>query len=604
MTQKKQKLELTWIGKDKRPKLEPRILLEDPTKSYHAKHKVSDADQFDNKLIFGDNLLALKALEQEYTGKVKCIYIDPPYNTGNAFEHYDDGLENSIWLGLMQARLEILERLLTNDGFIAVQIDDKQYARLYLIMCEIFGERNLKTICIKMSEPTGVKMASINKNGSIAKLKEYVILAGKSGIKGLTVEKIPKGSWDYEYKTACVGLSKDELQFIKQVLDNEERTESEIVEVETLAQRLSFLPAKDLCINEGNQKLTEEWLFRNAWRIVQFATLTGGAKDLAVDKKLSYDFIPPAFVVTTKQSKAYLVKGDFNHETRLPRCKMLFADMYLEVHPGDFWSDIKTTGLDNEGGIDFKNGKKPEKLVNRIISMTTKPNDIVLDSFGGSGTTGAVAHKMGRRWIMVELGEHCHTHIIPRLQKVIDGTDQGGISKAVNWQGGGGFRYYKVAPSLLEKDRWGQWIINREYNAAMLAEALCKLEGFTYAPSDTEFWNHGYSTENDRIYVTTQSLTLEQLQAISEEVGNQRTLLICCSAFRAKPDQFANLTLKKIPKMVLNKCEWAHDDYSLNVKNLPMQAPDLEVSQTAQKSAKTAQKQPGLVGLFDEEDAE
>ena len=215
---KKTKLELTWIGKDKRPKLESRILLEDSSKSYHASKKVTDSDIYDNKLIFGDNLLALKALEHEYSGAIKCIYIDPPYNTGNAFEHYDDGLENSIWLGLMQARLEILNRLLVDNGFIAVQIDDKQYARLYLIMCEIFGEKNLKTICVKMSEPTGVKMASINKIGGLAKLKEYIILAGKSGIKGLTVERIPKVSWDFEYKTVCIGLNVEELEFIKGVL--------------------------------------------------------------------------------------------------------------------------------------------------------------------------------------------------------------------------------------------------------------------------------------------------------------------------------------------------------------------------------------------------
>ena len=196
---------------------------------------------------------------------------------------------------------------------------------------------------------------------------------------------------------------------------------------------------------------------------------------------------------------------------------------------------------------------------------------MVLDSFAGSGTTGAVAQKMGRRWIMVELGEHCHTHIIPRLQKVIDGEDQGGISKAVNWQGGGGFRYYRVAPSLLEQDAWGRWVVNKDYNPEMLTQAICKLEGFTYAPSDTVFWQQGFSTETDFIYVTTQTLSLEQLQVLSDDVGQDRTLLVCCSAFRCKADRFANLTLKKIPKMVLNRCEWAHDDYSLNVENLPMQ---------------------------------
>ena len=215
---------------------------------------------------------------------------------------------------------------------------------------------------------------------------------------------------------------------------------------------------------------------------------------------------------------------------------------------------------------------KPEGLLQRIIHIATNPGDLVLDSFAGSGTTGAVAHKMGRRWIMVELGEHCHTHIIPRLKKVIDGEDQGGISQAVNWKGGGGFRYYRLAPSLLQQDRWGQWVINKDYNAEMLAAAICKLEGFTYAPSDAHYWQHGKSTENDFIYVTTQSLTPEQLQALSDEVGEGRTLLVCCSAFRGDANRYPNLTVKKIPKMVLSRCEWGHDDYSLNVENLP-QAP-------------------------------
>lgn len=596
----KTKLELTWIGKDKRPRLEPRILLEDPAKSYHAKSKVSENDIFDNKLIFGDNLLALKALEREYSGKVKCVFIDPPYNTGNAFEHYDDGLENSIWLGLMQARLEILNGLLKKDGFIAVQIDDKQYARLYLIMAEIFGEDNLKTICVKMSEPTGVKMASINKIGGIAKLKEYIILAGKNGIRGLTLEKIPKEAWDSEYKTVCIGLTKDELQFIKDTLDKEERTELEIKNIDKLASKLSFISAREACVNEGNSKLTDDWSFQNSWRIVQFATLTGGAKDLAVEKKLSFEpDIPSAFVVITSQSKAYLIKGDFNHETRLPRCKMLFADKYLEVHPGDFWSDIKTTGLDNEGGVDFKNGKKPEKLIHRILGMTTKPGDLVLDSFAGSGTTGAVAQKMGRHWIMVELGEHCHTHIIPRLQKVISGEDQGGVTESTGWQGGGGFRYYKLAPSLMKKDQWDNWVINPEYNQEMLAEAMCKLEGYVYRPSETEYWNHGKGSEADFIYVTTQTLTEQQLQTISEEVGEARTLLIIASAWRSKNiDRFSNLTLKKIPNSIIKACEWGHDDYSLNVQNLPMSEPDIEDMKIVKKSKNIKEKDQLTGDLF------
>ncbi|EOW9258202.1 site-specific DNA-methyltransferase, partial [Vibrio cholerae] len=160
---------------------------------------------------------------------------------------------------------------------------------------------------------------------------------------------------------------------------------------------------------------------------------------------------------------------------------------------------------------------------------------------------------------MVELGEHCDTHIVPRLKKVIDGKDQGGISKAVNWQGGGGFRYLRLAPSLLQKDEWGNWIINKEYNAEMLSAAMCKHMGFTYAPSETQFWNHGYSTETDFIYVTTGSLAYDQLKRISEDVGEDRTLLICCKAFMSEGADFPNLTIKKIPQSILNKCEWDND---------------------------------------------
>jgi adenine-specific DNA-methyltransferase len=237
-------------------------------------------------------------------------------------------------------------------------------------------------------------------------------------------------------------------------------------------------------------------------------------------------------------------------------------------------------------GADISFGTpKPERLIKRILEIASSSGDIVLDSFAGSGTTGAVAHKMGRRWIMVELGEHCHTHIIPRMKKVIDGEDQGGITKAVNWKGGGGFRYYRLAPSLLEKDKWGNWVINKQYNAAMLAEAICKLEGFVYEPSDSIYWQHGHSTERDYIYVTTQNLSHDQLQALNDEVGSSRSLLVLCSAFRGKSDRFPNLTIKKIPNAVLKRCEWGHDDYSLRVENLPKAPP-----------------KPGQMDLFGEEE--
>jgi len=212
---------------------------------------------------------------------------------------------------------------------------------------------------------------------------------------------------------------------------------------------------------------------------------------------------------------------------------------------------------------------KPEGLIERVLRVATNEGDLVLDSFAGSGTTGAVAQKMGRPWIMVEVHEHCHTHIIPRLRKVVDGRDLGGITEAVKWTGGGGFRYYRLAPSLMEQDRWGNWVVSREYNAAMLAEAVAKLEGFRYAPNSERWWQHGQSTEQDFIYVTTQTLTKAQLDQLSEEVGPERSLLVCCGAFKGKASQYPNLTLKKIPQAVLAKCEWGRDDYSLEVRELP-----------------------------------
>lgn len=246
---------------------------------------------------------------------------------------------------------------------------------------------------------------------------------------------------------------------------------------------------------------------------------------------------------------------------------------------------------------------KPEGLIRYLLETCTQGGDWVLDSFAGSGTTGAVAHKMGRRWIMVEMGEHCHTHIIPRLQKVINGEDKGGITEAVGWKGGGGFRYYRIAPSLLEKDRFGNWIISKQYNPAMLAEALCKLEGFTYAPSETVYWQHGHSTENDFIYVTTQILTREQLQKLSYEVGENRSLLVLCSAFRAKNlEEYPNLTVKKIPKAVMSQCEWGRDDYSLAIQNLPMKPEEKiieEKSSGSDKKGRSKTERREQVSLFE-----
>jgi adenine-specific DNA-methyltransferase len=524
---KRQKLELTWIGKENRPRLEPRILLEDPEKSYHAQHRVAQNDVFDNRLIFGDNLLALKALEQEFAGKIKCVYIDPPYNTGNAFEQYDDSLEHSFWLSLIHPRLELIRRLLSPDGTLWISIDADESHYLKVLVDELFGRTNFvdEVIWQRAYSPINLKKTLSRNHDAIlvyAKDAQSLVLNKLPRSEGATARYLnpdndPRGAW------TSGDLSVGPI------------VEEKVYEITTPSGR-KVTPPAGYC-----------------WRLTK-----ARFEEFVDDNRIWFG-----------------EAGD-----NVPRVKRFLAEVKEGVTPMTLW--LRDEVGDNQeakrevkafNDDDVFITPKPERLIHRVLTLATNAGDLVLDSFAGSGTTGAVAHKMGRRWIMIELGEHCHTHIIPRLKKVIDGEDPGGITKAVDWKGGGGFRYYRLAPSLLEKDKWGNWVISKQYNPAMLAEALCKLEGFVYAPSDTIYWQHGHSTERDFVYVTTQNLSPDQLQQLSDEVGSDRSLLVLCTAFRGKAERWPNLTVKKIPRAVLSRCEWGHDDYSLSVENLPKAPP-------------------------------
>ena len=542
---KKQKLELTWIGKEIRPKLEPRILLEDAEKSYHAVHRVSENDIFDNRLIFGDNLLALKALEQEFTGKVKCIFIDPPYNTGSAFEHYDDGVEHSIWLSLMRDRLEIISNLLSEDGSLWITIDDNEAHYLKVIGDEIFGRKNYLTSVV------WEKDKGRRSDTAISVSHDYILIY---------VKDLPRWS----NTRNLLERSEDQLKRYRNP-DNDPR---------------------------GDWLQGDNGTAKSASKGSRFPITLPSGRVVTPPPGRGWSFSQETLETAISENRVYFG----NNGDGMPIIKRYLKDVQKGVVPRTWWT-ADDVGHNQEAKRDHLNKllnhvepfptPKPERLLQRIIHIATNPGDLVLDSFAGSGTTGAVAHKMGRRWIMIELGEHCHTHIIPRLKKVIDGEDQGGISKAVNWKGGGGFRYYHLAPSLLEEDKWGRLVINKQYTPAMLAEALCKIEGFTYAPSDTFYWQHGYSTERDFIYVTTQNLSQEQLSKLADEVGQERTLLVLCSAFRSKVDIFPNLTIKKIPQQILSRCEWGHDDYSLKPENMPKAHPTSEqplLQKTQEKS--------------------
>ncbi len=523
------RLELTWIGKNDRPRLEPRILIEDAEKSCHAATK-REGDTFENMLIRGDNLLALKALEADYAGKVKCVFIDPPYNTGSAFEHYDDGIEHSLWLSLMRDRLDLIRRLLAEDGSLWITIDDNEAHYLKVLADEIFGRNNFLSTVIWQklhARNNSAQYFSTDHDFILVYAKNKsrwsrnkVSRTAESDAEFWNPDNDPRGDWRRSDLTAAKPYSDGKFEVVG--------------------------PHGDVFSPRGNR-----------WWGISRDTF----EQLVADKRIWWG--------TTGRTFPF---------------RKRFRSELGDLVPTTFWShedvgnnrEAKQESASIFGRDAIFSTPKPERLLERIIHISTNPGDLVLDSFAGSGTTGAVAHKMGRRWIMIELGDHAVTHIVPRLKKVIDGEDKDGVTEATNWQGGGGFRFYHLAPSLLEKDKWGNWVIAKTYNAAMLAEAMCRHMGFAYEPSQdvAEYWKHGNSSERDFIFITTASLTHDQLKAIAHDVGPHRTLLICCKAFNARLDDFENLTVNKIPHAILNRCEWGRDDYSLEIANLPSREPD------------------------------
>ena len=513
MAKQLQKLELTWIGKGEEPQLEPRILIEDPTKSFGD-------PKSQNMLIHGDNLLALKALEQEFSGKVKCIYIDPPYNTGNAFEHYDDGIEHSLWLNLLSQRLNILYKLLSKDGVLFVNIDEVEHAYLKVILDEIFGRVNyLGDLIWKKRKGGG------NDSRFFAIDHDYILVFAKDGSK------------ETHRKKWRVSQSTEYLKRYKEVDENGER-----YYWDTLAR-------------DGLQNPI----------IIKMDCPDGSS-----------------ITINSQKSEETIKKGLINGDIRLTKVKKGGWNLHHRVYMPEgqvlrsILDDIgtnKTSGDESE--LLFGKGNtfdypKPEGLIQKILELVTNEGDIVLDSFLGSGTTAAVAHKMNRKWIGIELGEHASTHCLPRLKQVVLCTDKGGITETASWKGGGGFKFYTLAPSLVQKDKYGTEIINPEYNPNMLAAAMAKQEGFRYQPDENNYWKQGISSEKDFIFTTTQFVTFAMLDKLAEELTPNESLLVCCKSFaKGCKSRHSNITIKKIPQMLLGRCEYGRDDYSFNIVNLP-----------------------------------
>lgn len=549
------KLELTWIGKDdERPAIEPRILIEDPTLDYGEVETgtlPNGKPWPGNMLIHGDNLLALRALEENFTGAVKCIYIDPPYNTGAAFKHYDDNIEHSIWLSLMRERLDILYRLLAIDGSLWISLDDDEQAYCKVLCDEVFGRNNFVANVIwqkKHTRANDAKWFSDNHDFILVYAKSKsnwrpnLLPRPKDSVDGYTnPDNDPRGVWA---SNPC---------HVKTP------SESCIYPITIPSGRVVNPPAGRswMCSKERFQELVD-------------------------DNRIYFG-----------------AKGD-----NAPRFKKFLTEVKNGFVPLTIWVR-EEVGDNQEAKAEAKtlnplsvfDTPKPERLIERVLTLGSNPGDLVLDSFLGSGTTAAVAHKMGRRWIGVELGDHAYTHCAVRMGKVIDG-EQGGISKAQNWHGGGGFKFYELAPSLLNKDKYGNLVINKAYNADMLAAAMAKQEGFTYQPSTDQYWKQGYSSEHDYIFTTTQFLTAEALQHLHEQMAEDESLLICCTRFQPEcNNRYSNITLKKIPKMLLGRCEFGRDDYSLNIVPLPEMPEDETDDITDPEEAPTYDHEPNLFDI-------
>ena len=375
------------------------IFVEDENRKITA-----NEDEPYNFLLEGDNLHSLKLLEKTHKGKIDVIYIDPPYNTGSDDENFkyndcrvekNDSYRHSKWLSFMEKRISIAKELLSDNGVIFISIDDNEVAQLKLLCDYIFGEVNfINTISVKMSEPTGVKMTHVGKR--LPKLKEYLLFYKKTLSYEVELEelKIPKSSWDSEYKILVEGVTREELDILKSIIQKENPTTDDIVVGDAIANKMKFSSINKLLSGIKTKEARNKILIQNSYRILRDVATSGGAKTLADAKKKNVQ--GEAFLILTPKKKMYLMKSVYNDFSSQPRCKLLFADQYLEYGIGDFWSDIKTTGLGDEGNIEFLNGKKPISLLKRVVQLYKKKEITILDFFAGSGTTGHAVMQLNK----------------------------------------------------------------------------------------------------------------------------------------------------------------------------------------------------------------
>ena len=544
----KTKLELTWIGKEHRPRVEPRILLAEPDLS-HVSTGLA-INRADHVVVEGDNLLAIKALEATYVGKIGCIYIDPPYNTGSVFESYPDNLENSLWLSHTRDRLEVLWSLLKPNGTLLISINDDQAHYLKVLCDELFGRSAFKATLIWNTE------GNTDNQAKIIRYHEYILVYSKGDLRAPGVVDPNVGEQSK--------LNRPQIRntIVKNGPKNPVSTITLPVGFPASVEKLHIAPRTskwphlldEIVVEDG--KLAKEARIRSGWssRDICEEFIRNGCNAVLDSKgqKTTFELTANGVVEGVKER---------------------------EAEKGHFISVLRGFGTTNQMrlmlekiGVKFS-FPKPVGLIRYLLEAFSDRDDIVLDSYAGSGTTGHAVLQLNaetgssRRFILVEqFPNTVRDVLLPRLRAVIDGDSRADLTPT-----GGGVQVFRLAPSLIDDDQFGRPVISRDYDDEMLSEAMCKHFGFVYAPSEDHYWMHGRSSESDFIYVTARSLTHEQLRTISEEVGHERTLLICCKAFQgAKATELANLTIRKIPGAILNRCDWGQDDYSLKIEALTL----------------------------------
>lgn len=515
------KLELQWYGKEQEAKVEPRILIEDKEKSYKVQpNNQLDDSIYDNVLIHGDNLLGLKALISNYAGKIKQIYIDPPYNTGSAFEKYDDNLEHSTWLSLMKDRLLILKDLLKDDGSIWISIDADECHYLKVLCDEIFGRGNFIEEVIWQRS-----YAPINLKKTFSRNHDHILVYCKNKER-FNIYLLPRNN---EADSRFSNPDNDPRgPWASGPIQVGPRNESRVYPITTPGGRV-VLPPSQYCWRFSEEKY----------------------KELVADNRIYFG-------------------ADGNN---VPRVKRFLSEVKDGIVPLSLW--LRDDVGDNQEakkeiktifGNDVFDTPKPERLIKKILLLGSKEGDIILDSFLGSGTTIAVAHKMKRRWIGIELMDTAYTHCKKRIDMVINGEDSGGITNDVGWTSGGGYKFYELAPTLINEDSFGQVVINPEYNSDMLAATIAIHEGYKYNPSKECYWKQSINENNSFLFVTTNHVTKQMIESVLVDLKEDEHLLIICKSFDTNViTGVKNISIKKIPQSLLKNCEFGKDNYNLNI---------------------------------------